>query len=106
MNTDTILVSVHNDARAGMRIYFEENWICELNQPFCPRGHSFLANGLVPEPFHQNRMQQIDALTDNTEADSHPHSNNGIVRDLVYPALYFYLKGVSITNNLETGPFT
>eukprot|EP01083_Nonionella_stella_P132901 404076_1 len=64
-----------------------------------------LADGLVAEPLHQKLMLQIDALADNTntEADYHPHSN-GIVRDLVHPALYSYVKGVSSTHNLEAVP--
>jgi len=63
------------------------------DQLLVPEGLA-IADGCIPESLHAALMQQIDALADGTDADYHPHSN-GIVRDLVHPALYAYVKNVS-----------
>ena len=70
------------------------------NQLLVPEGLA-IADGFIPESLHAALMQQIDALADGTDADYHPHSN-GIVRDLVHPALYAYVKNVSA--NLPCDP--
>ena len=48
-------------------------------------------------------MKQIDALSDSQQPpDYHPNSND-IVRDLVHPALYSYVKGVTnVVKSLRT----
>jgi hypothetical protein len=53
-----------------------------------------IADGIVPQDLHHNLMSQIDAFADQQIMDYHPHSNS-IVRDIVHPALYSYVKGVS-----------
>jgi len=53
-----------------------------------------IADGFVPNSLHDKLMNQINDLANNTDADYHPHSN-GIVRDLVHPALYSYVNGIS-----------
>eukprot|EP00980_Cylindrotheca_fusiformis_P013396 scaffold3411_cov82-Cylindrotheca_fusiformis.AAC.2 len=54
-----------------------------------------IADGIVPIGLHHNLMSQIDTFMKNQEiADYHPHSK-GIVRDIVHPAIYSYVKGVS-----------
>eukprot|EP00980_Cylindrotheca_fusiformis_P013385 scaffold3410_cov141-Cylindrotheca_fusiformis.AAC.28 len=54
-----------------------------------------IADGIVPIGLHHNLMSQIDNFIKNQEiVDYHPHSN-GIVRDIVHPAIYSYVKGVS-----------
>ncbi len=67
-------------------------------QKLVPEGIAFV-DGMIPNSLHDNLMKQIDDLKDGTDADYHPHSNN-IVRDLVHPALYSYIKGVSPTVEL------
>eukprot|EP00980_Cylindrotheca_fusiformis_P019377 scaffold6651_cov99-Cylindrotheca_fusiformis.AAC.6 len=60
-----------------------------------------IADGIVPTDLHNNLMSQIDAFVE-TQAivDYHPHSND-IVRDIVHPAVYSYVKGVSPLLNSE-----
>eukprot|EP00980_Cylindrotheca_fusiformis_P004292 scaffold918_cov126-Cylindrotheca_fusiformis.AAC.71 len=54
-----------------------------------------IADGIVPKDLHNNLMSQIDAFVENqANVDFHPHSND-IVRDIVHPAIYSYVKGVS-----------
>lgn len=62
-----------------------------------------VADGYVPNLLHNKLVNQINALADNTDADYHPHSN-GIVRDLVHPALYSFVKGVSPQKTLPPVP--
>ncbi len=70
-------------------------WSKTQEQTLVPEGIA-LADGVIPISLHDNLMKQIDDLRDSTDADYHPHSNN-IVRDIVHPALYSYIKGVSTT---------
>eukprot|EP00980_Cylindrotheca_fusiformis_P015364 scaffold4308_cov110-Cylindrotheca_fusiformis.AAC.2 len=54
-----------------------------------------IADGVVPKALHDELMSQIDAFMKNQAiVDYHPHSND-IVRDIVHPAIYSYVKGVS-----------
>ncbi|CAJ1967654.1 unnamed protein product [Cylindrotheca closterium] len=53
-----------------------------------------IADDFVPKALHNNLMDQIDLLVESQVVDYHPHSNN-IVRDIIHPALYSYVKGVS-----------
>lgn len=53
-----------------------------------------IADGLVPQDLHEQLMKNIDDFNEKQIVDYHPHSNN-IVRDIVHPALYSYVKGVS-----------
>ena len=52
------------------------------------------AKGKVPHDLRLSLGQNIDELAEKTPIDYHPNSND-IVRDLVHPALYPYIKGVS-----------
>ncbi|XP_057315743.1 uncharacterized protein LOC130656823 isoform X2 [Hydractinia symbiolongicarpus] len=52
------------------------------------------AHGKVPVALRDGLRKQIDNLAKNTPIDFHPNSKD-IVRDLVHPALYTYVKGVS-----------
>ncbi|CAJ1967646.1 unnamed protein product [Cylindrotheca closterium] len=53
-----------------------------------------IADDFVPKELHNNLMNQIDLLLERQVVDYHPHSND-TVRDIVHPALYSYVKGVS-----------
>jgi len=54
-----------------------------------------IADGMVPLELHNTLMKQIDAFSSEHQIeDYHPHSNN-IVRDIVHPALYSYVRDVS-----------
>jgi len=53
-----------------------------------------IVDGLVESKLHNKLMDQIDKLAATQEVDYHPHSNN-VVRDLVHPALFSYVKDVS-----------
>lgn len=53
-----------------------------------------IADGFVPERLHKKLIHEIDLLVNSQIVDYHPHSNE-IVRDIVHPALYSYVKGVS-----------
>jgi len=53
-----------------------------------------IADGMVPQELRENLMSQIDSFAKEQIVDYHPHSND-IVRDIVHPALYSYVKGVS-----------
>uniref|UniRef100_A0A7M5V327 DUF4246 domain-containing protein n=1 Tax=Clytia hemisphaerica TaxID=252671 RepID=A0A7M5V327_9CNID len=48
----------------------------------------------VPDDLRDSLRKNIDKLASETEIDYHPNSND-VVRDLVHPALYPYVKGVS-----------
>ena len=50
--------------------------------------------GKVPNELQSSLRQHIDEMAQKTPIDYHPKSND-IVRDLVHPALYPYIKGVS-----------
>mmetsp|Transcript_20943 Transcript_20943/g.31928 ORF Transcript_20943/g.31928 Transcript_20943/m.31928 type:complete len:720 (+) Transcript_20943:85-2244(+) len=53
-----------------------------------------IIDGALPNELHASLMYAIDNFVGKQEADYHPHSN-GIVRDIVHPALYSYVKDVS-----------
>ncbi|KAL3936253.1 MAG: hypothetical protein SGBAC_008396 [Bacillariaceae sp.] len=53
-----------------------------------------IADDFVPKALRNQLMKQIDELVKAQIVDYHPHSND-IVRDIVHPALYSYVKGVS-----------
>ena len=53
-----------------------------------------IADGIVHTELHNKLIQQINQLSKVQDLDYHPHSND-MVRDLVHPALYSYVKGVS-----------
>uniref|UniRef100_A0A7M5VC04 DUF4246 domain-containing protein n=1 Tax=Clytia hemisphaerica TaxID=252671 RepID=A0A7M5VC04_9CNID len=52
------------------------------------------SNSKVPDNLRDSLRNNIDKLANETEIDFHPNSND-VVRDLVHPALYSYIKGVS-----------
>lgn len=54
----------------------------------------FIVDGAMSCELHDVLMNQIDDLANTQEFDYHPHSKE-IVRDLVHPALYAYIKGIS-----------
>mmetsp|Transcript_9918 Transcript_9918/g.14793 ORF Transcript_9918/g.14793 Transcript_9918/m.14793 type:complete len:393 (+) Transcript_9918:453-1631(+) len=58
---------------------------------------------MVPPNLHNKLIWQIDQLSQAQKADYHPHSNN-MVRDLVHPALYAYVKGVSKVISMDEVP--
>eukprot|EP00546_Thalassionema_frauenfeldii_P009875 CAMPEP_0178919038 /NCGR_PEP_ID=MMETSP0786-20121207/14189_1 /TAXON_ID=186022 /ORGANISM="Thalassionema frauenfeldii, Strain CCMP 1798" /LENGTH=671 /DNA_ID=CAMNT_0020592873 /DNA_START=19 /DNA_END=2031 /DNA_ORIENTATION=+ len=62
-----------------------------------------IADGFVPELLHSKLMNQINNLANTTGIDYHPHSNN-IVRDLVHPALYAYVDGISSKKTVPLMP--
>eukprot|EP00526_Cylindrotheca_closterium_P011461 CAMPEP_0113621420 /NCGR_PEP_ID=MMETSP0017_2-20120614/10946_1 /TAXON_ID=2856 /ORGANISM="Cylindrotheca closterium" /LENGTH=494 /DNA_ID=CAMNT_0000531165 /DNA_START=1 /DNA_END=1485 /DNA_ORIENTATION=- /assembly_acc=CAM_ASM_000147 len=53
-----------------------------------------IADDFVPRALRNQLMEQIDELVKTQIVDYHPHSND-VVRDIVHPALYSYVKGVS-----------
>ena len=53
-----------------------------------------IADGIIYTELHDKLIQQINHLSKMQDVDYHPHSND-MVRDLVHPALYSYVKGVS-----------
>jgi hypothetical protein len=53
-----------------------------------------IADGMVPAALRSSFMKQINAFSDKQIVDYHPYSNE-IVRDIVHPALYSYVKGIS-----------
>mmetsp|Transcript_34295 Transcript_34295/g.67426 ORF Transcript_34295/g.67426 Transcript_34295/m.67426 type:complete len:683 (+) Transcript_34295:84-2132(+) len=90
-------------ARVGVELlYFTSLWSKSQERSLVPEGVA-LADGLVSETLHLKLMQQINALAEKTVADYHPHSN-GIVRDLVHPALYPFVNGLSTTLPLGAVP--
>ena len=56
-----------------------------------------IVDGAVPCDLHDQLMKEIDDLARTEEVDYHPNSNN-IVRDLIHPSLFPYVKDVSIMN--------
>eukprot|EP00808_Paulinella_micropora_P011486 g42100.t1 len=48
----------------------------------------------IPEALQQQLRQSIESIVTNTPADYHPHSKQ-VLRDLVHPALFCYVKAVS-----------
>ncbi|CAJ1945269.1 unnamed protein product [Cylindrotheca closterium] len=59
-----------------------------------------IADGFVPQDLHVKLMKDIDDFNAKQIVDYHPHSNN-TVRDIVHPALYSYVKGVSPLSKSE-----
>lgn len=60
-----------------------------------------IAYDFIPKGLHDKLMKQIeDLLLENQIVDYNPHSNN-FVRDIIHPALYSYVKGVSHLLKLE-----
>ena len=54
-----------------------------------------IADGMVPLELHTTLMKQVDTFSSEHQIeDYHPNSNN-IVRDIVHPALYSYVRDVS-----------
>jgi len=74
-------------------LYFSSLWNKYQERMLVPEG-VVIVDGILSDSQSQ-LMTLIDQLASNQhEPDYHPHSNN-IVRDLVHPALYSYIKGVS-----------
>mmetsp|Transcript_42564 Transcript_42564/g.102958 ORF Transcript_42564/g.102958 Transcript_42564/m.102958 type:complete len:712 (+) Transcript_42564:65-2200(+) len=59
-----------------------------------------IADGFVPQNLHDKLMKDIDDFNAKQIVDYHPHSND-IVRDIVHPALYSYVSGVSPLSKSE-----
>ena len=53
-----------------------------------------IVDSIIPPGLHQQLLAQIDEYASSTGVDYHPHSNE-VVRDIVHPALYPYIKGKS-----------
>lgn len=86
----------------GEDLFLKSIWSKSQERSLVPEGIAS-ADALVLNALHQKLMDQIDELREKSEADYHPHSN-GIVRDLVHPALYSYVKGTSTLNMLDEVP--
>ncbi len=83
---------------------YENLWKKYMNQ-LIKEGVCYV-KGKVPGILEQSLRRNIDELAEKTPVDYHPNSNN-IVRDLVHPALYSYIKGVSkLKENQEADPST
>jgi len=59
-----------------------------------------IADGILHSKSQKRLMGMIDKLAATQEVNCHPHSNN-VVRDLVHPTLYSYVRGVSPTSSLD-----
>lgn len=53
-----------------------------------------IADNMISNDLHEKLTNQINNLAERSSVDYHPHSRN-IVRDLIHPALFAYVKGVS-----------
>ena len=73
-------------------VFREEVWSKHMNE-IIKEGVCYSA-GSVPASLRDSLRCNIDKLVKNTPVDYHPNSHD-IVRDLVHPALYPYIKGVS-----------
>ena len=73
-------------------MFHEEVWNKHMNG-IIKEGVCYSA-GSVPASLRGSLRCNIDELAKNTPVDYHPNSHD-IVRDLVHPALYPYIKGVS-----------
>jgi hypothetical protein len=61
----------------------------------------------IPHILHDDLMNQIDDLSktiNKQKVDNDYPSSNGIIRDLVHPALYAYVKGVSKVEKMKDVP--
>ena len=72
--------------------FFHDIWYKHMNK-IIEEGVCY-AKGKVSHQLCQSLQQNINELAEKTPIDYHPNSND-IVRDLVHPALYPYIKGVS-----------
>ena len=73
-------------------VFREEVWNKHMNE-IIKEGVCYSPDS-VPASLRDSLRCNIDELAKNTPADYHPNSHD-IVRDLVHPALYPYIKGVS-----------
>jgi hypothetical protein len=71
------------------------DWLWKMCQEQAVREGVAIADGVIPTELQKRLMQQIDDFaSDQPFIDYHPHSDNQ-VRNVVHPALYPYVKGVS-----------
>lgn len=84
----------------------EKAWLeCKCNEPKLVTSvrHAYLKrrihrlNDDVPEKLRTDFIRQINRFRDSFPADYHPGSNE-MVRDIIHPSLYCYVKGVSKTD--------
>jgi len=79
--------------------FFHDFWNKHMNK-IIKEGVCY-TKGVVPHDLSLSLRQNIDELAEKTTIDYHPKSDE-IVRDLVHPALYPYIKGVSkLKKNIE-----
>ena len=57
----------------------------------------------IPDDLRDSLRKNIDKLADETEIDYHPNSND-VVRNLVHPALFSYIEGVSTLQTPDLDP--
>ena len=57
----------------------------------------------IPDDLRDSLRKNLDKLAKETEIDFHPNSND-VVRDLVHPALFSYIEGVSELKQSEEEP--
>eukprot|EP00111_Clytia_hemisphaerica_P010463 TCONS_00030558-protein len=72
--------------------FYEDFWNMQMNE-IITEGVCY-SKSKVPDDLRDSLRKNIDKLAEETEIDFHPNSND-VVRDLVHPALYSYIKGVS-----------
>jgi len=72
--------------------FFHDVWNKHMNK-IVKEGVCY-SKGKIPHDLCQSLAQNVNELAEKTPIDYHPNSND-IVRDLVHPALYPYIKGVS-----------
>ena len=72
--------------------FLEDFWNFYMNDVIT-EGVCYVKN-VVPDELKKKLADHIDEVATKTPVDFHPNSND-IVRDLVHPALYPYIKGVS-----------
>ena len=75
--------------------FFHDFWNKYMNK-IITEGVCYAKN-MVPDNLRKSLQKHIDELAQKTPVDYHPNSND-VVRDLVHPALYPYIKGVSKLN--------
>jgi len=63
-----------------------------------------IVDGAISQDLHQNLMNSIDEFANSQKfVDYHPHSNNK-VRDIIHPALFSYVKGITSLEQLDEVP--
>ena len=72
--------------------FYHDVWNKHMNKVI--REGVCYAKGKVPSDLCKHLREHIDEVAEKTPVDYHPKSND-IVRDIVHPALYPYIKGVS-----------